>query len=84
VKSINLSSHKLDLAGALRLAAKGPVLLTEGGQEFVLSKADDFEAEVEALRNSRRFQAFLDRRMKRAGWTPLSEIEREIADELKK
>jgi hypothetical protein len=34
--------------------------------------------------NSRRFQAFLDRRMKRAGWTPLSEIEREIADDLKK
>ncbi len=84
MKAIDLSARKADLAGILRLAEKGPVLLTRQGQEFLISKADDFEAEVEALRRSGRFQAFLDKRLRGAGWVPLAKIEKEIAADLEK
>jgi hypothetical protein len=84
VKTIDLSARKVDLAGILRLAEKGPVLLTSEGQEFLVSKADDFAAEVQALRQSVRFQAFLDKRLSGAGWIPLAQIEKEIAADLAK
>lgn len=81
---MDLSTRKADLATILRLAEKGPVLLAHQGQEFMVSKADDFEAEVEGLRNSARFQAFLDKRLQGAGWIPLAKIEQEIAADLDK
>jgi len=43
---------------------------------------DDFGAEVEALRNSRRFQSFLDRRMRSGPRTSLEDIEAELKEEL--
>ena len=79
-----IDSRTADLAAVLRLAARGPVLLTSAGGEFVVSKADDFEVEVEALRQSPRFQAFLDRRLKSSTWIPLAKIEKEIAADLGK
>jgi len=79
-----LSARKADLAGVLRLAEKGPVLLTDDGREFLVSKADDFAAEIEALRQSIPFQAFLDKRLCGTGWTSLAEIEKEIAADLAK
>ena len=45
-------------------------------------KADDFEAEVQALRRSTRFQAFLDKRMADTTWIPLGKVEKEIAADL--
>jgi len=72
------------LPSLLRLAKKGPVLLQSAGQEFLISKADDFDREVEALRASRRFQAFLDKRLRRTSWIPLAQVEQEIAAELGK
>ncbi len=65
------------------MARKGPVLLlTRDGKEFLISEADDFEREVEALRSSRAFQHFLDDRSASKGNIPLSEIERAIDREL--
>jgi len=49
-----------------------------------ISEADDFDAEVEALRNSRRFQQFLDERMRDKTRLPIEQIEKEIAEELQK
>ena len=51
---------------------------------YQVKKADDFEKEVEALRKSRAFQQFLDRRLKSKSAIPLEEIEREIEKELAK
>jgi len=82
--TIDLSARQADLAGILRLAEKGPVLLTDQGQEFLVSKADDFAAEIQALRQSARFQAFLDKRLSGAGWIPLAKIEKAIAADLAK
>jgi hypothetical protein len=83
MKTIDLARRKADLASILRLAAKEPVLITSGGKEFVVSRADDFDAEVAALRQSARFQAFLDQRQKSGRRIPLSEIEQEIAAALR-
>jgi hypothetical protein len=79
LKTIDLSTRKIDLAAILRLAEKEAVLLTCKGKEFLLSKADDFDAEVEALRKSVRFQAFLNKRLSGAGWIPLAKVDKEIA-----
>ncbi|MBW8878313.1 MAG: hypothetical protein JF614_25395 [Acidobacteria bacterium] len=66
------------MEAALDLARQEPVLLvTPDGHEFLLGEADDFEKEVEALRNSQAFQRFLDERSRSTGRISLAEIEAE-------
>ena len=78
MKTIDLAQHKLDVEQILELARQGPVLLlTADGEEFCVAEADDFEREVEALRNSRAFQQFLDERSKDKRTLPLEELEKE-------
>lgn len=83
MKTIVLGKRKVDLASILRMAAKEPVLITSAGQEFVVGMADDFDAEVAVLRNSVRFQTFLDVRRKSSKRIPVAEIEQEIAEALR-
>jgi hypothetical protein len=59
-------------------------LLMPDRREFILSQADDFEAEVEALRNSISFQDFLEERRQCQVKIPIEDIEKEIDEELKK
>lgn len=69
----------------ISLARKEPVLvLTSDGEEFILSQADDFDREAEALRNSQTLQKFLEERSQCTVRIPLSEIEREIDEDLSK
>jgi hypothetical protein len=83
MKTINLEKEKFELSQVIESARLEPVLLlAENGEEFILSHADEFDAEVEALRNSLSFQAFLDERMKCKTRYTLEEIEKEIEDEL--
>jgi PHD/YefM family antitoxin component YafN of YafNO toxin-antitoxin module len=85
MKTVNLTEESLDLAAVLDLARQEPVLLlAPDGKEFVLSEADDFEREVEILRQSPAFQRFLEERSKAQGRIPLEEIERELEQELSK
>jgi len=63
MKMINLAEQPIDITGILELAQEGPVvLLTADGREYVVAEADDFDHEVEQLRNSLAFQRFLDER----------------------
>ena len=79
MKTFNLQEQQPSLAELLQAARGEPVLLVEPtGGEFLLSAADDFDAEVESLRKSTRFQAFLDRRMGEKKRIPIGEIERDI------
>lgn len=83
MKTINIESEKIELSQIISFAQTEPVLLmTKDGQEFIISQADDFDAEVEALRNSHSFQKFLDERMKCKVRIPIEEIEKEIEKEL--
>jgi len=84
VKSVDLRHEDLDLAQLLHLAEGRSVLVVaRDGHEFILAKADDFDAEVEALRGSAGFQSFLDRRMSDETRIPIEEIEKEIEQDLR-
>lgn len=86
MKMINLAEQPIDIVRVLELAQDGPVvLLTADGREYVVAEADDFEREVEELRNSMAFQHFLDERSayqttKRR--IPLEQIVQDIETEL--
>ena len=79
MKTIDLARENLDLEAVIGLARQEPVLLfTPDGKEFCLAEADDFEKEVEALRESQVFQSFLDERSACIGRIPLREIEEKL------
>jgi hypothetical protein len=79
MKTIDLAQQKLDVEQLLNLARQGPVLLlTAEGEEFCVAEADDFEKEVETLRNSRAFQQFLDERSKDKRTIALEELEKAL------
>jgi hypothetical protein len=80
---IDLATEKPDLETVIDLARHEPVLLlTPDGGEFCIAQADDFEREVEALRNSPAFQRFLDKRSRCKERIPLEKIQEEIEREL--
>ena len=84
MKSVDLRNEDLDLTQLLHLAEGRSVLVVaRDGHEFIVAEADDFEAEVEALRGSASFQSFLDRRMSDQTHIPIEEIEKEIERELR-
>lgn len=79
MKTIDLSQQKLDLEAVIGLARQEPVLLvTPDGNEFCVAEADDFEKEVQTLRESRAFHSFLDERSACQRRIPLEEIEKEL------
>lgn len=83
MKAIDIEKEKIGLAQIFSSARKEAVLLLAGGEEFILSRADDFDVEVEAIRNSPSFQSFLDKRMECKTRFPIEDIEKEVDEELK-
>jgi hypothetical protein len=85
MKMVSLPDEKLDLEALIKMAHAEPILLlTADGREFVLAEADDFDQEVEALRQSPAFQQSLDSRSRSPRRVPLEEIEAEIEQELQR
>ena len=83
MRTVDLRGEKVDLPGLLHLAEEDTVLVVASdGHEFIVAEADDFDSEADALRNSSRFQSFLDERMKSPARIPIEEIEKEIEQEL--
>lgn len=79
MKSVDLRSESIDLSQLFRMAEEDTILVvTQDGHEFILAEADDFDAEVEALRKSSRFQSFLDQRMSEKSRIPIEEIENDL------
>ena len=76
MKTVDLSARKLSLDQLTRMARRGAVLIHRGrGESFLMTRADDFETEVELLRRNHKFLAFLDRRFNDARTTTLQEVE---------
>lgn len=84
MKTITVKNMQhVNLTPIFQTAQSEPViLLTTDGREFILSQADHFAEEVETLRNSQRFQRFLDERMACQTRIALDELEREVDLEL--
>ena len=64
MKKIELSKSSMTLAELIALAKNDNLLIKSAGKEFVFALIDDFDAEVESLRKSKKFLAFLDKRSK--------------------
>jgi hypothetical protein len=83
MKTIDLAETPLDLDTIIRIAREESVLLLlPDGKEFCIAEADDFEKEIEALRQSRSFQKFLEQRSKTNGKVSLEEVEQQITKEI--
>jgi hypothetical protein len=83
MKAIDLAKEKYELSHIFNFARTETVLLlTKNGEEFIISRADDFESEVEALRSSPAFQTFLEKRSKCKVKFSIEELEKEIDEEL--
>jgi len=54
------------------------IINTPQGKQFVLAELDDFELEVEQLKHSKEFMAFLDQRSKERDTTSIEELRREL------
>ncbi len=48
------------------------------GKQFVLAELDDFELEVEQLKNSKEFMAFVDQRSSERSTTSIEDLQREL------
>jgi hypothetical protein len=75
MKTIELSND-FSIWNLMEWAEKENILIRgKNGREFLLAAIDDFEAEVESLRNNEDFIAFLDERAKQSK-IPIEEARR--------
>ncbi|HEY3138034.1 MAG TPA: hypothetical protein VGL29_18565 [Blastocatellia bacterium] len=79
MKTIELTHDALSLREAVELADEENVIIkTPQGKRFILAELDDFDLEVEQLKNSKEFMAFLDERSKERGTTSIEELRKEL------
>lgn len=63
MKTITLNDTNLTALELLKLAEKEAIIIMEkDGKEYVISLIDDFNYEVESLKNNQEFLNFLERR----------------------
>jgi hypothetical protein len=68
------------LSELLDLAERENVLLkTPEGREFILAEVDDFEAEVEAVRQNQELMEFLEERSREQKTHSLSEVRKKLS-----
>ena len=83
MKTLTIQSKSANPVQLFNFARNEPLLIvTETGEEFILTRADNFDAEVEAIRNSQSFQTFLDERMQVTKKRPLTDLLAEVEIEL--
>jgi hypothetical protein len=80
MKTVNLTYEESSLAEVLELAGEDTVLLrTPEGREFILAEVDDFEAEVERVRQNPELMQFLEERSRERNTYSIAEV-RELLD----
>ena len=79
MKTIELTLGTASIHELVELAGRENIIInTQGGKQFVLAELDDFELEVEQLKNSKEFMAFLDQRSKQRGTTSIEELRSDL------
>jgi KaiC/GvpD/RAD55 family RecA-like ATPase len=79
MKTIKLTSHPPSVADLLSMAREDVlVVTTEEGDSFVISTADDFDTEVQLLRQNHRFLTMLDEFKRDDESIPLEEAEKTL------
>lgn len=79
MKVLEISQTMPTLAELIRQARNESLIVrTLEGQEFIFAELDDFDHEVELLRNNTEFMAFLEERSKQRGSTSLADMRKEF------
>jgi hypothetical protein len=79
MKTIDLAENHTSVADLLRVAKQESVVLRSvEGDEFFLAWLDDFEKEVESLRQNKKFMEFLDARGQETETISLEEVKRRL------
>lgn len=79
MKTLKLTSHMPSVEDLLRMAREDTVLVTtEDGDSFVISIADDFNTEVQLLRQNHTFLTMLDNLKKEEEIISLNEVEEKL------
>jgi hypothetical protein len=79
MKVIQLGESPLSLEELLDTASQETVILQKAGNgTFILAPVDEFDLEVELLRENEEFMAYLDELFKQKATIPLEEVEREL------
>ena len=74
MKTVNLATDS-SLSDLLDLADEDAVLLkTPEGREFILAAVDDFDAEIDSIRQNRELLEFLEQRSRPEKTYTLSEV----------
>ena len=77
---IELAETQPTLEEVMGLAKDGVVVLRQpDGSAFALAQLDDFEVEVELLRNNPDFMSFLRQLSREEASVPLEDLRRELA-----
>jgi hypothetical protein len=80
MKVIELGHSQPTLDEVMGLAKEGPVVLRQpDGSVYALSRVDDFEVEVELLKNNPEFMAFLRRLSREPATISLQDLRTELA-----
>jgi len=78
MKTIELTPDTPSLHELVELAdGENIIIKTPQGRQFIFAELDDFELEVEQLKNSKEFMAFLDQRSKERGTTSIEQLREE-------
>jgi hypothetical protein len=76
MKTLDLRQESMTLEQLLQFAKTEAVLiLSDNGNQYILENADNFEQEVIALGNSKKFMNFLAERSQEQGYISLDDIE---------
>jgi hypothetical protein len=80
MKIIELGQGRPTIDEVVGLAKEGVVVLREpDGSVFALARVDDFDVEVELLKNNPEFMAFLRQRSQEDATISLEELRKELA-----
>jgi hypothetical protein len=79
MKAIELTPDTPSLRELVELADQENIMMrTPEGRQFVLAELDDFDVEVEQLKRSDEFRAFLDQRSRERGTSSIEQLRRDL------
>ena len=79
MRTVDLSTKAPTLQDLLELAGEGALILrTPDGREFVLAEADDFDKEIELVRQNQELMQFLEQRSRETKTYTLDQVREKL------
>jgi len=79
MKVIELAGNHNSLEDFLEMARQETIILRKANsQDSVLATIDDFDLELEVLRNNKEFMAYLDTLSEEKATIPIEDVEKEL------